>query len=379
MKTKILLCGIIFLHVSCSSRQGIRRLLEDDRNGNNHLIKKQYVNDEPVAEIINLPAYTDKDTTFRLIKPTKLQLYAVSELNPDLATVPRRYFFKNDDVEINFGCNSCNKMSVKRSFVYPWIDSTTSKDTSQYKKEGTNYFCFYNKSNHCYYAFITIPWKALNFQKVQQGSTLNFDIAVGDNDDNMKQKAKIAWYSNEDPLYSPKLKGGISFDNTKSTQNNSSAIRSMYSNRPLLTDTAQWKKRKSTGINHVVLGGTNFDRADLSASFQTAWNDEGIYFLVKVADSKKGQVFSRNLLRSSTFADQCQIVNTKGDMLWEINAFYSHYVGGALKNQAVDTTLLLPAGTYHLKYKTDESHNWANWDDRPPNTIFYGVVLYKAK
>jgi hypothetical protein len=77
------------------------------------------------------------------------------------------------------------------------------------------------------------------------------------------------------------------------------------------------------------------------------------------------------------FHDYGWIENRSGRKIWTMHAYYSKQAGGAFKNQQIDTVITLCKGKYTLRYITDESHNWNNWDDAPPATPFYGIVLYK--
>ena len=68
---------------------------------------------------------------------------------------------------------------------------------------------------------------------------------------------------------------------------------------------------------------------------------------------------------------------TTGDTLWKMTMDVTTHAGGANKNRLVDTTILLPAGMYQLKYKSDDSHSFNRWNATPPKFAFYGIALYK--
>jgi hypothetical protein len=47
------------------------------------------------------------------------------------------------------------------------------------------------------------------------------------------------------------------------------------------------------------------------------------------------------------------------------------------KNRKVDVQIKLPAGSYKLRYKTDDSHAFDHWNSLPPDINFWGIALYK--
>lgn len=65
-----------------------------------------------------------------------------------------------------------------------------------------------------------------------------------------------------------------------------------------------------------------------------------------------------------------------GKTVWEMKASETAHAGGAQKNRKVDATLSLPAGRYRLRYKSDDSHSFDNWNATPPEVNFWGVALY---
>jgi CubicO group peptidase (beta-lactamase class C family) len=68
---------------------------------------------------------------------------------------------------------------------------------------------------------------------------------------------------------------------------------------------------------------------------------------------------------------------TDKKIIWQMNATKTAYAGGAEKNRLIDTTLVLPAGTYLLRYKSDNSHSYDLWNDLPPAYDFYGIMVYR--
>lgn len=67
----------------------------------------------------------------------------------------------------------------------------------------------------------------------------------------------------------------------------------------------------------------------------------------------------------------------KGVPVWEMQEPKTTHAGGAGKNRKVDTVITLPAGNYRLRYKTDDSHAFAHWNNLPPDINFWGIVVYR--
>jgi hypothetical protein len=65
-----------------------------------------------------------------------------------------------------------------------------------------------------------------------------------------------------------------------------------------------------------------------------------------------------------------------GKAVWEMRWPEAAHAGGAEKNRRADATLSLPAGRYRLRYKSDDSHSFDNWNDPPPEINFWGIALY---
>ncbi len=65
-----------------------------------------------------------------------------------------------------------------------------------------------------------------------------------------------------------------------------------------------------------------------------------------------------------------------GKPVWEMKPSETTPAGGAAKNRKVDTVITLPAGKYNLRYKSDDSHSFDNWNALPPDINFWGIALY---
>ncbi|GAB4368448.1 MAG: hypothetical protein Kow0042_09650 [Calditrichia bacterium] len=67
-----------------------------------------------------------------------------------------------------------------------------------------------------------------------------------------------------------------------------------------------------------------------------------------------------------------------GRILWEMDYGKTRWAGGARKNRLVDNVIKLPAGKYILRFKTDDSHSFEDWNADPPkDPLHYGITLYR--
>ena len=66
--------------------------------------------------------------------------------------------------------------------------------------------------------------------------------------------------------------------------------------------------------------------------------------------------------------------------VWEMTYRTSDPAGGARKNRVFDGTIRLPAGNYILRYESDGSHAYGDWNDDPPDDPdAWGVTLRRVR
>ena len=64
--------------------------------------------------------------------------------------------------------------------------------------------------------------------------------------------------------------------------------------------------------------------------------------------------------------------------VWEMSYRLTEHAGGASKNRRFDGTITLPAGEYILKYETDGSHSFGDWNaDAPDDPEAWGITLFR--
>ena len=69
-----------------------------------------------------------------------------------------------------------------------------------------------------------------------------------------------------------------------------------------------------------------------------------------------------------------------GRRVWEMTYRTTEHAGGASKNRRFEGAIKLPAGNYVLRYETDGSHSFGNWNAAPPDDPeAWGITVSKAK
>jgi len=67
-----------------------------------------------------------------------------------------------------------------------------------------------------------------------------------------------------------------------------------------------------------------------------------------------------------------------GTVVWEMTYGMTFHAGGGRKNRMVNTNVVLEKGEYLLRYRTDDSHAWGDWNvDPPDDRDYWGIALYR--
>jgi hypothetical protein len=366
--------AIIFFCGSCHNKQTIESVLE--RTKSNDFIAVKYIGKSPLVQLINMPNFTEKQSVFTLKEDCKVQIYAVGELLFNIKDEDKRYYLKSDDIDLYFKVKHEASLPSDDFFIVKHFNISMANDKKDLEKAGLTVKWY--KEEGYYLSQISIPWKILNIRKPGVGVSIPFDVSIGDNDNNFMQEKKIAWNSSGDSML---INGSGYGDIFLSKTNGIGYPSKLIATRSTPAQDSIVEKEWSTIQKHVidnVIFGRIKDSLDLSATIQSAWDNKFLYLLVRVTDQKLRRIFYNRKEEHKIFVDYGWIENSKGDTLWEMLAENSRYAGGAYKNQKIDTVLELRKGTYVAKYITDESHSYNQWNDLPPKTPFYGIVIYKV-
>ncbi|MEK9137140.1 MAG: hypothetical protein AAB393_08455, partial [Bacteroidota bacterium] len=67
-----------------------------------------------------------------------------------------------------------------------------------------------------------------------------------------------------------------------------------------------------------------------------------------------------------------------GTTVWEMTYSMTFHAGGGRKNRMVNTTLVLEKGEYKLRYRSDDSHSYNDWNvDPPEDQEYWGITLFR--
>lgn len=104
--------------------------------------------------------------------------------------------------------------------------------------------------------------------------------------------------------------------------------------------------------------------------------DKSVAFSLPV--SQEVRIFAFGEGQTGQMFDYGWIENTdKGTSVWEMQEPKTTHAGGAGKNRKADLVITLPAGNYKLRYKSDDSHAFGNWNSLPPDINFWGIAIYR--
>ena len=108
------------------------------------------------------------------------------------------------------------------------------------------------------------------------------------------------------------------------------------------------------------------DDEDKTAEFTLA--EAGSVRLFAIGEGTGGQMYDWGWIEDAA----------TGKPVWQMKESETTHAGGAGKNRLADTVVSLPAGKYRLRYKSDDSHSFDDWNALPPDINFWGIAIYSA-
>jgi hypothetical protein len=67
-------------------------------------------------------------------------------------------------------------------------------------------------------------------------------------------------------------------------------------------------------------------------------------------------------------------------VVWEMTYRKTTHAGGDRKNRLFDDTVFLLSGDYIVRYESDDSHSYRDWNASPPrDPINWGITIYKVE
>jgi CubicO group peptidase (beta-lactamase class C family) len=118
---------------------------------------------------------------------------------------------------------------------------------------------------------------------------------------------------------------------------------------------------KKTAVAEITRARDNEDK---TVEFSLPQNQSIRIFAI--GEGQGGQMFDYGWIESAE----------TGKRVWEMKEPETAHAGGAGKNRKTDTVVMLPQGKYRLRYKSDDSHSFDNWNSVPPDINFWGIALF---
>jgi hypothetical protein len=141
----------------------------------------------------------------------------------------------------------------------------------------------------------------------------------------------------------------------------------------------------------IVAAEANFSRSDVAA-YEPSADPSILASIVGVRDNadkrvsfslKKDtevRIYALGEGRDGDMFDYGWIENAEtGRVVWEMGYRMTEHAGGASKNRMFNGTILLRAGNYVVRYESDGSHSFNDWNDSPPHDpMNWGITVSVA-
>ena len=109
-------------------------------------------------------------------------------------------------------------------------------------------------------------------------------------------------------------------------------------------------------------------------------NDEAARTTFRLARRTQVRVYALGEGSRDELVDHGWIADSTGRVVWEMKYDTTEPAGGADKNRVFDGVLTLPAGSYELRYRSDGSHAYGDWNDDPPDDAeSWGISVFRLE
>lgn len=127
----------------------------------------------------------------------------------------------------------------------------------------------------------------------------------------------------------------------------------------------------------------------------TPERSRGLLGMIAAVGNNASESVSFKLKQSATVRVVCQGEGSQSEMydygwieradngqrVWTMNADVSCHAGGSKKNREWRGEISLPAGSYRLRYISDDSHSFSRWNAKPPRHqgADWGISVYRLR
>ena len=107
-------------------------------------------------------------------------------------------------------------------------------------------------------------------------------------------------------------------------------------------------------------------------------NDEDAHTTFRLTEQTRVRVLALGEGRDDEMFDYGWIEASDGHTVWQMKYADTEPAGGSDKNRVFDGVITLPAGSYVLRYRSDGSHSYGDWNDNPPDDPeSWGIAVFR--
>ena len=107
-------------------------------------------------------------------------------------------------------------------------------------------------------------------------------------------------------------------------------------------------------------------------------NEESARSTFRLTRETKLRVYALGEASGDDMVDYGSIEDENGRVVWRMTSDESEPAGGARKNRVFEGVITLPAGAYVLRYASDGSHAYGDWNDDPPDDPeSWGITVFR--
>ncbi|NIV12191.1 MAG: hypothetical protein GWN62_13215, partial [Aliifodinibius sp.] len=111
------------------------------------------------------------------------------------------------------------------------------------------------------------------------------------------------------------------------------------------------------------------------------YNDELVHKSFAIEKGMSIRIVAIGEGSGGRMVDYGWIINSAtGKKVWNMDYHHTHNAGGSHKNRLTDEVIYLPAGSYTVYFRTDNSHAYNSWNARPPDDpSHWGIRIFPAE
>jgi hypothetical protein len=118
----------------------------------------------------------------------------------------------------------------------------------------------------------------------------------------------------------------------------------------------------------------------LLAELTRQGDDENSRTMFRLDSASSVRIYALGEGNSSEMFDYGRIEDGNGRTVWSMKFEETEPAGGAVKNRMYDGVITLPAGAYVVRYHSDGSHSYVDWNDgAPDDPESWGITVFRMR